>query len=121
MEVGGGGHFILTKQSCQSWTTETNSSFKTKNEQQSNKKDSKVSVFVNLLQNYAPGYVGTTANPQDCFEFPKTLLGTLRNHDDGTSKNNRFNEQNNNSARASRFFVQFFAFTAQLRREMTKF
>ena len=39
----------------------------------------------------------------------------------GTSKNNRFNEQNNNSARASRFFVHFFAFTAQLRREMTKF
>ena len=32
-----------------------------------------------------------------------------------------FNEQNNNSARASRFFVHFFAFTAQLRREMTKF
>ena len=39
----------------------------------------------------------------------------------GTSKNNRFNEQNNNSARASRFFVHFFAFTAQLRREMPKF
>ena len=39
----------------------------------------------------------------------------------GTSKNNGFNEQNNNSARASRFFVHSFAFTAQLRREMTKF
>ena len=39
----------------------------------------------------------------------------------GTSKNNRFNEQNNNSARASRFFVHFFAFIARLRREMTKF
>ena len=36
-------------------------------------------------------------------------------------KNNRFNEQNNNSARASRFFVHFFAVPAQLRREMTKF
>ena len=35
-------------------------------------------------------------------------------------KNSRFNEQNNNSARA-RFFVHSFAFTAQLRREMTKF
>ena len=35
-------------------------------------------------------------------------------------KNNRFNEQKNNSARASRFFVHSFAFTAQLRREMTK-
>ena len=34
-------------------------------------------------------------------------------------KNNRFNEQNNNSARASRFFVHFFAVPAQQRREMT--
>ena len=32
----------------------------------------------------------------------------------GTSKNNRFNEQNNNSARASRFFVHFFAVPGQL-------
>ena len=38
-----------------------------------------------------------------------------------TSKNNRFSKQNNNSARASRFFVHFFAVSAQLRREMTKF
>ena len=30
-------------------------------------------------------------------------------------------QQNNSSARASRIFVHFFAFTAQLRREMTKF
>ena len=36
-------------------------------------------------------------------------------------KGNRFNERNNNSARASRFFVHFFAVPAQLRREMTKF
>ena len=53
------------------------------------------------------------------------ILGTLRNYDgdgkENVKKNNRFNEQNNNSARASRFFVHFFAFTAQLRREMTKF
>ena len=34
---------------------------------------------------------------------------------------NRFNEQNNNAARASRVFVHFFAVTAQLRPEMTKF
>ena len=39
----------------------------------------------------------------------------------GTKDNDRFNEQKNNSARASRFFVHFFAFTSQLRREMTKF
>ena len=31
------------------------------------------------------------------------------------------NEQNNNLARASRFLVRFFGFTAKLRREMTKF
>ena len=52
-------------------------------------------------------------------------LGTLRNHDDHGNGNVKkqlgFNEQNNNSARASRFFAHFFAFTAQLRREMTKF
>ena len=34
-------------------------------------------------------------------------------------KNNRFNEQNKNSASASRFFVHFFAVTAQLQRENT--
>ena len=36
-------------------------------------------------------------------------------------KINRFNEQNNNSARAPRFFVHFFAVPVQLRHEMTKF
>ena len=36
-------------------------------------------------------------------------------------KSNRFNEQNNNSARASRFLLHFFAVPAQLRREMAKF
>ena len=39
----------------------------------------------------------------------------------GTKKNNRFNGQNNRSARASCFFVHFFAFTAQLRCEMSNF
>ena len=39
----------------------------------------------------------------------------------GHQINNRFNEQKNNSARASRFFVHFFAVPAQLRRKMTKF
>ena len=46
------------------------------------------------------------------------ILGTLRNYDgDGNGnvrESNRFNEQNNNSARASRFFVNFFAVLAQL-------
>ena len=32
-------------------------------------------------------------------------------------KSSRFNNQNNNFARASRFFVDFFAVTARLRRE----
>ena len=32
-------------------------------------------------------------------------------------KSNRFNNQNNNFARASRFFVHFFADAARLRRE----
>ena len=36
-------------------------------------------------------------------------------------KNNRFNEQNNNSARASRISVHFFAVPAEQRREMTTF
>ena len=40
------------------------------------------------------------------------VVATLQNYDsddNGTPKSNRFNEQNNNSARASRFFVHFFA------------
>ena len=49
-------------------------------------------------------------------------IGNLRDYDDdGGQKHNRFYEQNNNSARASRFFVHFFATPAQLRREMSKF
>ena len=50
----------------------------------------------------------------------RLVVGTLRNHGDDGNGNvktgNRFNEQNNDSARASRYFVHFFAFTAQLRR-----
>ena len=36
-------------------------------------------------------------------------------------KNNRFNEENNNFALASRFLVHFFATPTQLRQEMAKF
>ena len=36
-------------------------------------------------------------------------------------RDNRFYKQNNNSARASHFFVHFFAVPAQLQRKMTKF
>ena len=49
-------------------------------------------------------------------------LRKLRRRQQGErQKSNRFNEQNNNSARASRFFVHFFAVPAQLRREITTF
>ena len=50
-----------------------------------------------------------------------TLLGTLRSNDaDGNEnviKNNTFNKQNNNFARASHFFEHFFPVFARLRRE----
>ena len=36
-------------------------------------------------------------------------------------KSNRLNRQNNNSARASRFFVHFFVVTARLRRDKNLF
>ena len=39
----------------------------------------------------------------------------------GTPKNNKFIEQNNNFALASRFLVHFFTTPAQLWREMAKF
>lgn len=38
-----------------------------------------------------------------------------------TLKSNRFSYQNNNSPRASRLFVHFYAVPARLLREMTKF
>ena len=56
-----------------------------------------------------------------------SILGTLRNYDgNGNGNVNVENsagllEQNNNSARASRFFVHFSAVRAQLQRELTKF
>ena len=52
------------------------------------------------------------------------ILGTLRSNDSDGNKNVkkkkklfRFNKQNNNFARASRFFVHFFARFARPRRE----
>ena len=54
-----------------------------------------------------------------------SLLGTLRSDDgDGgkeRQKSNRFCNQNNTFARASRFFEDFFAVTARLRRENAQF
>ena len=50
-------------------------------------------------------------------------MGSFRNDDGGgnenVKKNNRFIKQNLKFARASRFFVHFFAVTARLRRENT--
>ena len=48
-------------------------------------------------------------------------VGSFSNDDgdgnENVKKSNRFIEQNNKFARASRFFVHFFAVTARLRRE----
>ena len=53
--------------------------------------------------------------------FTKPRLGTLRSNDadgnENVKKNKRFNEQNDNFARASRFFVHFFPVFGRLRRE----
>ena len=47
------------------------------------------------------------------------IVGTLRSNDaednENVKKNNRFNKQNNNFARASHFFVHFFPVFARLR------
>ena len=52
-------------------------------------------------------------------------IGTLRNYDGDGKENVKkaigLISKKNNNARASRFFVHFFAVPAQLRREMTKF
>ena len=51
-----------------------------------------------------------------------SLITKLRRQRQRERQNsNRFNKQNNNSARASRFIVYFFAVPAELQREMTKF
>ena len=55
------------------------------------------------------------------FDDNRDLTRLRRRRQEERQKSNRFNEQNNNSARASRFFVHFFADPAKLRREMTKF
>ena len=49
------------------------------------------------------------------------LIGRLSNDDDDGNENGKkaigLDKQNNNFARASRFFVHFFAFIARLQRE----
>ena len=55
------------------------------------------------------------------FDHVNDSLGSLSNDDDDGDKNGKetigLDWQNNNSARASRFFVHFFAVVARLRRE----
>ena len=52
-------------------------------------------------------FVVTVWSPRDLTELRWRRQGERQ-------KSNRFNEQNNNSARASRFFVHFFAVPAQI-------
>ena len=51
-------------------------------------------------------------DPPSFTSFRKETVGTLSNyvddHNDDFKKNDRFNDQNNSSARASRFLVHFF-------------
>ena len=59
--------------------------------------------------------------PSACKSFwVITLDFTIPRHDgnENVKKNNRFSRQQNNFARASHFFVHFFAFFARLRREI---
>ena len=53
------------------------------------------------------------------------MLGSLSNDDGDVNENGKkaigLDKQNNNFARASRFFVHFFVVTARLRREMPNF
>ena len=57
------------------------------------------------------------SEPGNCGE----IIGSLSNDDDDVNENGKkaigLDWQNNNFARASRFFVHFFAVVARLRRE----
>ena len=63
-------------------------------------------------------WFGTPTWPM--FHFFRTPINfTIPRHDgnENVKNNNRFSKQNNNVARASHFFVHFFAVFARLRRE----
>ena len=59
-------------------------------------------------------------NPSSPPLFTRDLTKLRRRRQEERQKGSRFNEQNNNSALASRFFVHFFAVPAQLLREMSQ-
>ena len=65
------------------------------------------------------GHHSTTATFLADSPYIRDLTKLRRRLQGERQKNNRFNEQNNNSARASPFLVHFFAVPAQQRREMT--
>ena len=68
-----------------------------------------VSYFKTLSIGPVPGFEPATSLSA---VTRHVILGSLSNHDDNHNddfkKNNRFNDQNNSSARASRFLVHFF-------------
>ena len=63
----------------------------------------------------------TDPNSRRSLKGNRDLTKLRRRRQRERQNSNKFNEQNDNSARASRFFVYFFAVPAKLQREMTKF
>ena len=85
-------------------------------------------TFISLMQTDATLLAN---NSQNCWELLRPFARSLtlairdltkprRRRQRERQKSNMFNEKNNNSARALRSFVLFFAVPAQLRRKMTK-
>ena len=78
--------------------------------------------YIYRMSNKMPSFV---LSPTQLWFFLITLTRDLMKlrwrRQGGRQKNNRFNEQNNNSTRTSHFFVHFFAVPAQQWHEMTTF
>ena len=66
-------------------------------------------------------HVTWSPSPQELARHQPLIIGSLRNDDDDCNENGKktidLDKQNNNLARASRFFVHFSAVVARLRRE----
>ena len=75
--------------------------------------DSNIAFIQPYVSKNRVGYVSFAR----VFFFCQTTIATATK----TSKGKGFHQQNNNSARESRFSVNLFAVSAQLRLEMTKF
>ena len=63
--------------------------------------------------------MGTGLGKTSSNKHIRDLTKLRRRRQGDRQKNKRFNKQNNNSTRASRFFVHSFAVPTQQRREMT--